>query len=63
MIKAIFFDVDGTLLSHDTHCVPDSTVRALEALREKGIEIPESIYTINYLRKLLINLREGDEEC
>lgn len=37
MIKAIFFDVDGTLLSHDTHGVPESTVRALEALREKGI--------------------------
>lgn len=37
MIKAIFFDVDGTLLSHDTHGVPESTVRALEALRERGI--------------------------
>ena len=37
MVKAVFFDVDGTLLSHETHCVPDSTLRALEALREKGI--------------------------
>ena len=37
MVKAIFFDVDGTLLSHETHRVPDSTVRALEALRDKGI--------------------------
>jgi len=42
--------------------VPKATEIAM-ALREKGIEIPESIYTINYLRKLLINLREGDEEC
>ena len=37
MVKAVFFDVDGTLLSHRTHRVPDSTIRALEALREKGI--------------------------
>ena len=37
MIKAVFFDVDGTLLSHKTNTVPPSAVRALEALREKGI--------------------------
>ena len=37
MIKAVFFDVDGTLLSHKTNSVPDSARRALGALREKGI--------------------------
>jgi Cof subfamily protein (haloacid dehalogenase superfamily) len=37
MIKAVFFDIDGTLLSHKTNSVPDSAVRALDALREKGI--------------------------
>ena len=37
MIKAVFFDVDGTLLSHKTNSVPDSARRALELLREKGI--------------------------
>ena len=37
MIKAIFFDVDGTLLSHKTNAVPASALRALEALRQKGI--------------------------
>ena len=37
MIKAVFFDIDGTLLSHKTYSVPDSTVRALEQLREKGV--------------------------
>ena len=37
MLKAVFFDVDGTLLSHQTNSVPASAVRALEALREKGI--------------------------
>lgn len=37
MIKAVFFDIDGTLLSHRTNSVPPSTIRALDALREKGI--------------------------
>lgn len=37
MIKAVFFDIDGTLLSHKTNSVPASAVRALEGLREKGI--------------------------
>ena len=37
MIKAVFFDIDGTLLSHKTNSVPVSAVRALEMLREKGI--------------------------
>ena len=37
MIKAVFFDVDGTLLSHQTNSVPPSARRALEELRAKGI--------------------------
>ena len=36
-IKAAFFDIDGTLFSHRTQCVPESTLRALKRLREKGI--------------------------
>ena len=39
MIKAVFFDCDGTLLSHSRNKVPESAVRALEALREKGIKV------------------------
>lgn len=39
MIKAIFFDVDGTLLSFDTHEVPASTRKALEQLKEKEIKL------------------------
>lgn len=39
MVKAIFFDVDGTLLSFQTHRVPESTVQALETLRKKGIKL------------------------
>lgn len=37
MIKAAFFDIDGTLLSHASNCVPPSTVEAIHALRQKGI--------------------------
>lgn len=39
MIKAVFFDVDGTLVSFNTHVVPQSTVESLEALRKKGIKV------------------------
>lgn len=39
MIKAIFFDVDGTLVDPATHTMPQSTVDSLRALREKGIKL------------------------
>lgn len=39
MIKAVFFDVDGTLISHKTSSIPVSTIKALEMLKEKGILI------------------------
>ena len=38
-IKAIFFDIDGTLVSFKTHRIPASTLDALERLREKGIKL------------------------
>ena len=38
MIKAAFFDIDGTLVSFKTHQVPDSTIEALNKLRAKGIK-------------------------
>jgi len=34
--KALFFDVDGTLLDTNTHKVPQSTVNALNALADQG---------------------------
>ena len=37
MIKVAFFDVDGTLLSHKTKSVPQSTRRAIEKLKAAGI--------------------------
>ncbi len=38
MIKALFFDVDGTLLSHKTGSVPPSTADAFRILHQKGIK-------------------------
>lgn len=39
MIKAIFFDIDGTLLSFKTHQVPESTQQAFQLLKEKNIKV------------------------
>ena len=39
MIKALFFDIDGTLVSFDTHQIPLSTVDALRKAHEKGVKI------------------------
>lgn len=39
MIQAIFFDLDGTLLSHQLGDVPESARKALKELRKKGIKI------------------------
>lgn len=55
------FDRAGELRSMGL-AVPKATEIAL-ALREKGIDIPESVYTINYLRKLLLAYREGEQIC
>lgn len=39
MIKAVFFDMDGTLLSHQSGDVPTSTKAALMNLKQCGIKI------------------------
>lgn len=39
MIKALFLDVDGTLLSHTDGKVPESSRAALRRAREKGIKL------------------------
>ncbi|MGI6109849.1 MAG: Cof-type HAD-IIB family hydrolase [Eubacteriaceae bacterium] len=38
-IKAVFFDIDGTLVSFETHRMPESAVRALKLLKKKGIRL------------------------
>lgn len=37
--KAIFFDIDGTLVSFNTHHVPQSTIEALRQVHKLGIKI------------------------
>lgn len=39
MIKALFFDIDGTLVSFKTHTIPSSTVDAINQVKEKGIKV------------------------
>ena len=39
MIKALFFDIDGTLVSFRTHTIPQSTIEALTEAKAKGINI------------------------
>lgn len=37
--KMIFFDIDGTLLSHETGQIPDSAKRALQKAKDAGIKL------------------------
>ncbi|MDH6357873.1 Cof-type HAD-IIB family hydrolase [Parabacteroides sp. PF5-9] len=39
MIKAVFFDIDGTLASFNTHQVPPSARESINRLRAKGIKV------------------------
>lgn len=39
MVKAIFFDIDGTLVSFDTHQIPQSTFDALYQLKDNGVKL------------------------
>ncbi len=39
MIKALFFDIDGTLVSFDSHTIPQSTINALARAKSRGLEI------------------------
>ena len=38
MIKVVFLDIDGTVLSHQQGKVPESTKDAIYQMREKGIK-------------------------
>lgn len=39
MIKALFFDIDGTLVSFSTHEIPSSAIEAVKAAKAKGVKI------------------------
>ncbi|MBR5342161.1 MAG: Cof-type HAD-IIB family hydrolase [Erysipelotrichaceae bacterium] len=52
-IKVIFFDIDGTLLSHKTGKVPQSTIDAIRKLQDKGIKVVVATgRDINEMKKL-----------
>jgi predicted HAD superfamily phosphohydrolase YqeG len=66
MTKALFFDIDGTLVSFNTHRIPQSTIEAIETAHTKGIKIfiatgrPKSI--INNLSELQKQWLSATEE-
>lgn len=39
MIRAIFFDIDGTLVSFDSHKIPASAIEAIARVRKKGVKV------------------------
>ena len=39
MVKAVFFDIDGTLVSFNTHAIPQSALDALSILKNRGVKI------------------------
>ncbi len=57
MIKAVFFDIDGTLTAFGTTIIPEDTRLALRLLKEKGIRI--FVATGRYLPDLNIVTREN----
>lgn len=53
MIRAVFFDVDGTLVSYETHGVLDSAREAIGKLRERGIKcVVATGRQLNQFRKM-----------
>ena len=53
MVKAIFFDIDGTLVSFKTHKIPASTQEALKALRDKSIKTVSYTHLDVYKRQVV----------
>jgi Cof subfamily protein (haloacid dehalogenase superfamily) len=55
-IKAVFFDIDGTLVSFKTNSIPPSTIEAIAYLKSKGIRVivatGRSINTISHVKYL-----------
>lgn len=55
-IKAVFFDIDGTLFSLKTKSIPESTQKAIKILRQKGIKVivatGRSINDLNHIKHI-----------
>ncbi len=39
MIRAAFFDIDGTLVSFNTHRIPHSAINAIRRIRQSGVKV------------------------
>ena len=50
-IKAIFFDIDGTLRSFKTKTIPENTKKTLRALREKGMKLFTSTFSYHIFKR------------
>ena len=50
MIKVVFFDIDGTIISHNTESIEDSTREAIALLKEKGIHV--CVVTGRHMREM-----------
>lgn len=60
-IRAVFFDVDGTLLSNDSNSVPESARAALRELRRRGIKVViATARHMSDLEKMPVNDMEFD---
>lgn len=55
MIKALFLDVDGTLVSFDTHKIPQSAIDAIKQAHDNGVKI---IIATGRCRRIINNLGE-----
>lgn len=58
--KALFFDIDGTLISFNTHRIPESTKQALTMAKAAGVKIfistgrpPQFIINLNEIEHLI----------
>lgn len=56
---ALFFDIDGTILSNDTHTIPESALRAMEQAQKNGhllfintgrtyVALPKELYAFDF---------------
>jgi len=59
MIKALFFDIDGTLVSFSDHKIPLSTITAIKAAKAKGVKI----FIATGRPRAFINNLEEIEDC
>lgn len=55
MIKALFLDVDGTLVSFNTHKIPQSAIEAIKQAHDNGVKI---IIATGRCRKIINNLAD-----